>query len=568
MDPCGAVQIPFELLPGQTRQIIYRIGVGRGAEEASRIVNHHRRQGTARAALEAVNAFWAETLGSVQVATPEPAVNVLANGWLIYQTLSCRIWGRTGFYQSGGAYGFRDQLQDCMALVHAKPQLLRDHLLRCASRQFIEGDVQHWWHPPLGRGVRSRCSDDMLWLPLATCRYVDATGDWDVLTEQVPFLEGRLLAEHEESYYDLPARSQEHASLYQHCVRAIEYGLRLGEHGLPLMGSGDWNDGMNNVGIGGRGESVWLGFFCCAVLARFEKLADRHGDSAFARRCQTQSAQLRGSLERYCWDGDWYLRAFFDDGSPLGSHRNDECRIDSVTQSWAVLSGAGAAERAAHAMHSVDRLLVRRDAGLVALLDPPFDRLAQDPGYIRGYVPGVRENGGQYTHGAIWAAMAFAALGDADKAWEVTRLINPVLHATDAAAVARYRVEPYVVTADVYAAPPHTGRGGWSWYTGSAGWMYRLIVESLLGVWREENILRFAPCLPAAWPSCEVAYRFGATTYRITLRQSDGETTEPMVTLDGEREARDSIRLIDDRREHVVVVEIPRLVTQESAVAD
>jgi len=550
LDPCAVIQVAFELHAGEQREIVFTLGAGRDAEDAVRVLRCCRGAVAARYALEAVWQQWNHTLGTVNVETPDRALNVLANGWLLYQTMACRLWGRSGSYQSGGAFGFRDQLQDVMALVHAQAPLARQHLLLCASRQFPEGDVQHWWHPPAGRGVRTHCSDDYLWLPLATCRYVGATGDTGVLDEQVHFIEGRPVNPDEDSYYDLPGRSAASATLYDHCVRAIVRGLRFGAHGLPFIGSGDWNDGMNLVGAQGRGESVWLGFFLYAVLTPFADLARRHNDAAFADRCLSEAATLRQRLEDAGWDGAWYRRAFFDDGSPLGSASNAECQIDSIAQSWSALSGAADPSRARTAMDEVDARLVRRDDKLVCLLAPPFDTSDLDPGYIKGYVPGVRENGGQYTHAAIWAAMAFAELGDARRAWEVWNLINPLAHGASATAIETYKVEPYVVAADVYAVAPHVGRGGWTWYTGSAAWMYRLIVESLLGLHLEVDQLRIAPCLPADWDTFTVHYRFRETVYHIVVHQTPRGTGEERITVDGHDEAGTAIPLVDDHVEH------------------
>lgn len=558
LDPCAAIQTQFDLADGQEREIVFTFGAAQHTDEAHYFIHRFSGSAGARQALETVWGYWNHTLGAVKVETPDPALNVLTNGWLIYQTISCRLWGRSGYYQSGGAYGFRDQLQDTMALIHATPWLAREQILRCAGRQYSQGDVQHWWHPPNGQGVRTHFSDDYLWLPHATCRYVMATGDTALLEESVHFLEGRELNPGEEAYYDQPQPSNESATLYQHCVRAIKHGLRFGEHQLPLMGCGDWNDGMNLVGQHGKGESVWLAWFLYDNLQQFVTLARQQDDHDFAEFCTAQAARLRSNIETHAWDGDWYRRAYFDDGTPLGSAENDECQIDSISQSWSVISGGGDASRARQAMAAVDKRLVRRDAKLIQLLDPPFDKSLLEPGYIKGYVPGVRENGGQYTHAAIWASTAFAMLGDKERAWELYAMLNPVNRCIQREDIERYKVEPYVMSADIYGAEPHTGRGGWTWYTGAAGWMYRLSVETLLGLHLENNHLRIAPCIPADWKSYNIHYRFRDTFYHITIK-CGVDASEPMsrVTLDGTWLNNNGVLpLDDDRRDHHVTVEL------------
>jgi len=553
LDPCGALQTAVTLRAGERAEVVFFLGQAATREEAGGLIARYR-SSDLDAAVRAVAERWDDVLGTVQVTTPDRAMDLLLNRWLLYQTLACRVWARSAFYQAGGAYGFRDQLQDVMALTVSRRDLTRGHVLRAAARQFVEGDVQHWWHPPAGRGVRTRISDDLLWLPYVVSQYLEVTGDTSLLDEVVPFLEGPLLADGEvESYFE-PRVSDQRGTVFEHCARALDRSLPLGSHGLPLMGTGDWNDGMNRVGAEGKGESVWLGWFLHTILRAWATLADGRGEGRRAGAWRRHADALKASIEREAWDGEWYRRAYFDDGTPLGSLENDACRIDSIAQSWGVISGAAEAARGRRAMAAVDEHLVRRREDLVLLFTPPFDRTLLDPGYVKGYLPGVRENGGQYTHAALWSVIAFAALGDGDRAAELFAILNPIRRAGTRSGIHRYKVEPYVVAADVYAEPPHVGRGGWSWYTGSAGWMYQAGLAWMLGFRLRGTRLVVDPCIPRAWRGFSIAFRYHSARYDIVVENPRGVTRGlSSVEIDGVPcDPRAGIALADDRQPHRV----------------
>lgn len=533
LDPCGAMQTTIALAPGETTEVVVFLGDAVDAHTARALIARYRGSDL-DAVLAEVKAFWEQIAGGVQVKTPDRSMDIMLNGWLSYQTLACRMWARSGFYQAGGAYGFRDQLQDGMALASVYPAITREHLLRAAGRQFVEGDTQHWWLPHSGQGVRTRISDDRVWLAFAAAHYVTVTGDTAALDAIIPFLEGPPLEPEEADAFYQPAISHQTASLFEHCARALDASLVIGRHGAPLIGGGDWNDGMNRVGVCGEGESVWLGWLLCATLGSFAALAEARGDAPHAASWRAHVAALKADLDANAWDGHWYRRGWFDDGAPLGSGDNEECRIDSIAQSWAVLSGAAPRERAAEAMGSVERELILPHEGLALLFTPPFDLSVRDPGYIKGYPPGLRENGGQYTHAALWSVMAFAALGEGDKANALFWMLNPINHARTRSDMHRYKVEPYVVAADVYSAQGQVGRGGWTWYTGSAAWMQRAGVESILGLNVEGGVLRLDPCIPKSWSHFEIKVRQSGAHYDILVENPSGvQRGIASATLDG-----------------------------------
>lgn len=553
--PCGAMQVKLSLEPEETREVVFLLGQGKDLAEVLSITGKYSSVTAAREELAKVQAFWADKLEVIQVATPDPSMDILLNSWLQYQVISCRLWSRAAFYQSGGAYGFRDQLQDVMAVAYTWPELTRKQILLHAAHQFVEGDVQHWWHQGVNKGIRTRYSDDFLWLPYVTADYVQCTGDWTILDEAVTFLEDEPLPVDEDERYNIPRISQEKDTIYSHCLRAIENALKFGAHGLPLMGSGDWNDGMNTVGNKGKGESVWLGWFLYTVLTKFIPICAARNEQQRAKRYSRIAAELAVAIEKNAWDGSWYRRAYFDDGTPLGSAANSECKIDSIAQSWAVISEVGRPSRAEEAMQAVENYLVDREAGIIKLLTPPFGDGPLQPGYIKGYVPGVRENGGQYTHAAVWTVLAFAKLGMGDKAWELFHLINPINHGRTPMEVMRYKVEPYVLAADVYAVHPNAGRGGWTWYTGAAGWMYRVGIEHLLGIKKLGANLFFDPCIPKDWPGFEVRYKLPKTLYRIRVRNPKRVNKGVVkVIVNGKEVPEVYVPLVDDGKEYTVEV--------------
>jgi cyclic beta-1,2-glucan synthetase len=552
LDPCGAQQVTVEIEPGQQAEVIFLLGQGADVSEVRPLVQRFRDPARVEQALQTTREWWDRILGVVQVETPDLAVDFLLNRWLLYQDLSCRIWGRSAFYQSGGAYGFRDQLQDVMALLYADPNLAREQILHSAARQFVEGDVQHWWHPPSGAGVRTRISDDLLWLPFVTAQYVRVTGDAAILDETVPFLEGKVLEPQEQEAFFVPTVSEQSAPLLEHCRRAIEKGSTAGPHGLPLIGAGDWNDGLNRVGIEGRGESIWLAWFLIHVWNDFAALLEGRKDAS-AQGYRERAAQLAKNVEAQAWDGRWYRRAYFDDGTPLGSEQSEEAKIDSLPQSWATISGAADPQRAEAALQAVEEHLVSTEYRLVRLFTPPFDKTPHDPGYIKGYLPGVRENGGQYTHGSLWIPLAFARRGEGDRAVSLLRLMSPIEHSHTPEEVARYKVEPYVVAADIYMLEGQEGRGGWTWYTGSAGWMYRVWIEEILGLKKRGDTLSLSPVLPAEWPGFRLHYRYQDTDYEITVERAAREGASGVsVEIDGKLMQSLEIPLRNDGKTHTV----------------
>ncbi|MEX2308870.1 MAG: hypothetical protein WD738_14820 [Pirellulales bacterium] len=564
LDPCAAWQIAIELPPGGTFECTYLLGEAADRDTAAQLAGKYSDPEQVERALAEVKEFWRVALSAITIETPDREIDLMVNGWLMYQNISCRLWGRSAYYQPGGAFGFRDQLQDAAALIFHRPDLTRTQLLRHAAQQFDEGDVLHWWHPDTGYGLRTRFSDDLLWLPYVAAEYVQRTGDAAVLEEQLPFLTAPPLADGQQEAYLRPQSSEKSASLYEHCCRALDHGLTTSPHGLPLIGCGDWNDGFSRVGRQGRGESVWLGFFIDYVLQRILPICSQRGDTERVSRYTAYCQRLRQALNSTGWDGAWYHRAYYDNGQPIGSAESDECQIDALAQAWAILSGVAPPDRAQIAMEAVESRLIDDDAGMIRLLTPPFDRTPNDPGYIKGYLPGIRENGGQYTHGVLWTVRAMAEMGRGTRAVELLRMLSPVWHTSSKERTDVYQTEPYVVAADVYGEPPHVGRGGWTWYTGSAGWMFRVAVESIFGLSTEGGqTLVINPSISSAWPQCRLTYRLpdGKTSYEVIIENPAGnERGVREATLDDTQAVVEHgaarLPLTRDGKIHTVVVRL------------
>ena len=555
-DPCGAIQVKISLLPQQTQAVVFQLGASNNLDTIKNVSAKYTNLDTVSNELHRVQSYWQDKLGVIKVKTADSSFDLLMNGWLQYQTLSSRLLARTGFYQSGGAFGYRDQLQDVLSLVYTHPSRVKDQIILHAQHQFEEGDVQHWWHSIMNKGVRTRITDDRLWLPYLVFEYIKSTQDYSILEVEVPFLKSPILAEDEVERYESPQISETVASVYEHCLRSIDISLQFGIHGLPLMGSGDWNDGMNMIGVKGKGESVWLGWFLLDVLNKMISLCKHQNDPINQKRFEDAITTLQQSLEANAWDGKWYKRAFFDDGGVIGSSLSDDCKIDSISQSWAVISGYADKERIQLAMHSLEEYLVDRKIGIIKLLTPPFDQGSLNPGYIKNYVPGVRENGGQYTHAAIWVIIAYSKINESNKAIELFNMINPINHSSNYRDMLRYRNEPYVLSADVYSNPQHLGMGGWSWYTGAASWMYVAGLQHILGFVKEGNLLKFDPVIPKQWDRYSLEYLYQDTKYIFEVTNSLGSENSIIITHNGETLSNDTVNLVNDKSIHHVQVAI------------
>lgn len=553
-DSCGVIQVSISIAPNESKTVLFGLGMSDNQLDIQCLRNKYKDVNKYEDELNKVKDYWNSMLGTITVKTKDRAIDLLVNGWLLYQTISCRINARAAFYQCGGAYGYRDQLQDTLALIFADPNALKNQILTACSRQFEEGDVQHWWHPPMGVGVRTRITDDLLWLPYSVAAYIRSTEDYEILHERVSYIKGPLLMEEQQDIMISPQISEKSDSVYEHSKKTIQI-TRLGVHGLPLMGGGDWNDGMNEVGMEGKGESVWLAWFFYTVLGEFIPLCRHEEDIEFAKELEEKRTALIQSIEDNTWDGEWYLRAFYDDGTKLGSKECEECKIDSISQSWSVISGGAGKERAGTAMQSAWRYLVREEDSISLLLAPPFDKTDKNPGYIKNYIPGIRENGGQYTHAAVWLAIAASMLGEYSRAYTLFTMLNPIYITLSRRNAMRYEKEPYVMIADISLTPPYTGRGGWSWYTGSAGWMYQGLVCWFLGIRKEADYLVIDPATPESFGEYTISYRYKDTLYEIRIEsRSKGILKPDKLTVDENTVKGNRLKLVDDKKTHIVVV--------------